>query len=118
MRPRIDFWICNDESVNAARSNHIILGYEQYLDSGYRYQFDVYYKDIYNTLTYIEDRSAFDQAVEYGTIKDLLQEGDGEAWGLEAFVHKKLYTTLQLTVLSLQTGGLVAIVDQTVLYHS
>ncbi len=87
--PIIDFWLCNDESVESASSNHFIIGYEQFINDSYKYQFDFYYKDIYNTLTFVDNRSAFDGDVDYSSIGSLLDTGDGEAWGIEAFFQKK-----------------------------
>ena len=85
--PLLDAWIAIDESVNAGKAEHIVLGYEKYF-SDYKFQVEGYYKNIYNMLTFEDKRASTDGEVSSEQLSDILTPSDGEAGGIELFVQK------------------------------
>ena len=84
----IDFWIAIDKSVEPGASQQIVLGYEEYIDSRYKIQIEVYYKDIQNTLTFVDSRSSTDEILENSSVSDNFIMSDGYAQGFEIFLQK------------------------------
>ena len=85
--PLLDAWIAIDESVNAGKAEHIVLGYEKYF-SDYKFQVEGYYKNIYNMLTFEDKRASTDGEVSSEQLSDILTPSNGEAGGIELFVQK------------------------------
>ena len=85
--PLLDAWVAIDESVNAGKAEHIVLGYEKYI-SDYKFQIEGYYKNIYNMLTFIDQRASTDGEVSSEQLSDILTPSNGEAAGLEFFAQK------------------------------
>ena len=83
----LDAWIAIDQSVNAGKAEHIVLGYEKYI-SDYKFQIEGYYKNIYNMLTFEDKRASTDGQVSSEQLSDILTPSDGEAGGIEFFVQK------------------------------
>ena len=86
--PILDNWIAVDTSVTAASANHLVLGYETYPNQSLKFVAEVYYKDINNTLTYVETRASYDGLVSDEVVDDILEHADGRAYGLELFLQK------------------------------
>ncbi len=84
----IDFWIAIDKSVDAGASQQIVLGYEEYIDSRFKIQIEGYYKNIQNTLTFVDSRSSTDEILENSSVGDNFLMSDGYAYGLELFTQK------------------------------
>ena len=85
--PLLDAWIAIDESVNAGKAEHLVLGYEKYI-SDYKFQVEGYYKNIYNMLTFEDQRASTDGEVSSEQLSDILTPSDGEAGGIEFFIQK------------------------------
>jgi len=85
--PLLDAWIAIDESVNAGKAEHVVLGYEKYI-SDYKFQVEGYYKNIYNMLTFEDKRASTDGEVSSEQLSDILTPSDGEAGGIEFFIQK------------------------------
>ena len=85
--PLLDAWIAIDESVNAGKAEHVVLGYEKYI-SDYKFQIEGYYKNIYNMLTFEDQRATTDGEVSSEELADILTPSDGEAGGIELFAQK------------------------------
>ena len=85
--PLLDAWIAIDESIEAGKAEHIVLGYEQYFNN-YKFQIEGYYKNIYNMLTFKDERAGTDGEVSDENLMDILTPSDGEAGGMEFFVQK------------------------------
>jgi len=85
--PLLDAWIAIDESVNAGKAEHLVLGYEKYI-ADYKFQVEGYYKNIYNMLTFEDQRASTDGEVSSEQLSDILTPSDGEAGGLEFFIQK------------------------------
>ncbi len=85
--PLLDAWVAIDESVNAGKAEHIVLGYEKYV-SDYKFQIEGYYKNIYNMLTFEDQRASTDGEVSSEQLSDILTSSNGEAGGIELFVQK------------------------------
>ena len=85
--PLLDAWIAIDESVNAGKAEHLVLGYEKYI-SDYKFQVEGYYKNIYNMLTFEDKRASTDGEVSSEQLSDILTPSDGEAGGIEFFIQK------------------------------
>ena len=82
-----DAWVAIDESVNAGKAEHIVLGYEKYV-SNYKFQVEGYYKNIYNMLTFEDQRASTDGEVSSEQLSDILTASNGNAGGIELFVQK------------------------------
>ena len=85
----LDAWFSIDSTLEPASAIQIVLGYEEYFTNNIRLMVEAFYKDIKNTLTYVEERSTVDEAVP-NNFEDLVQPGDGYAYGLEFFLHKQI----------------------------
>tara|TARA_B100001142_G_scaffold54562_1_gene52931 strand:- start:4438 stop:6777 length:2340 start_codon:yes stop_codon:yes gene_type:complete len=85
--PLLDAWVAIDESVNAGKAEHIVLGYEKYV-SNYKFQVEGYYKNIYNMLTFEDQRASTDGEVSSEQLSDILTTSNGNAGGIELFVQK------------------------------
>ena len=85
--PLLDAWVAIDESVNAGKAEHVVLGYEKYI-SNYKFQVEGYYKNIYNMLTFEDQRASTDGEVSSEQLSDILTSSNGEAGGIELFVQK------------------------------
>jgi len=85
--PLLDAWVAIDGSVNAGKAEHIVLGYEKYI-SNYKFQVEGYYKNIYNMLTFEDQRASTDGEVSSEQLSDILTASNGEAGGIELFVQK------------------------------
>ena len=85
--PLLDAWVAIDESVNAGKAEHIVLGYEKYV-SNYKFQVEGYYKNIYNMLTFEDQRASTDGDVSSEQLSDILTASNGNAGGIELFAQK------------------------------
>ena len=85
--PLLDAWVAIDKSVNAGKAEHLVLGYEKYI-SDYKFQIEGYYKNIYNMLTFEDQRASTDGEVSSEQLSDILTSSNGEAGGIELFVQK------------------------------
>tara|TARA_Y100001934_G_scaffold86822_1_gene107853 strand:- start:8523 stop:10895 length:2373 start_codon:yes stop_codon:yes gene_type:complete len=85
--PLLDAWIAIDKSVEAGRAEHFVLGYERYIKN-YKFQIEGYYKNMYNMLTFVDQRATTDEQVSDEDLSDILTPSDGNAGGLELFVQK------------------------------
>ena len=65
----------------------LYLDMEKYL-SDYKFQIEGYYKNIYNMLTFIDQRASTDGEVSSEQLSDILTPSDGEGGGLEFFIQK------------------------------
>lgn len=79
-----DTWLGTDSTLNIARSIHYILSLETSPWEGYDLNIDFYYKTLKNIN---EIRRV---ALEIQTGNDILFEGEGEAFGAEIFLQKKI----------------------------
>ena len=84
----LDQWIAVDPSVAPGKSTQFVLGYEEYIRNTYKVQFEGYYKDIKNLLTFEEKRSTTDAEISDEKLSDILTPADGYAYGLEVFGQK------------------------------
>ena len=85
--PLLDAWIAIDRSVDAGKAEHFVLGYEKYTNN-YKFQLEGYYKNIYNMLTFIDQRATTDEEVSDETLSDILTASNGNAGGIEFFIQK------------------------------
>ncbi len=84
----LDNWFAVDSSVEPASAVQYVLGYEEYLKNRWKMQFEVYYKSLYNLLTFVDTRSSTDGQLSSDRLSDTYLPSDGYAYGLEAFVQK------------------------------
>lgn len=84
----LDAWFSIDSSLEPGSATQLVLGYEEYFSNNIRLMIETFYKDINNTLTYVEERSTVDETFP-NTFTDLVQPGNGYAYGLEFFLHKQ-----------------------------
>ena len=85
--PLLDAWVAIDKSVNAGKAEHFVLGYEKYTNN-YKFQIESYYKNIYNMLTFIDQRATTDEEVSDESLSDILTASNGSAAGIELFIQK------------------------------
>ncbi len=85
--PLLDAWVAIDNSVNAGKAEHIVIGYERYI-ANYKFQVEGYYKNIYNMLTFVDRRASTDGEVSSEQLSDILTPSDGESAGIEVFAQK------------------------------
>jgi len=85
--PILDAWIAIDKSIDAGKAEHFVLGYEKYIKN-YKFQIEGYYKNIYNMLTFEDQRASTDGEVSDEQLSDILISSDGNAAGLEFFIQK------------------------------
>ena len=89
--PKImDAWFAVDYSVTPASAVQVTAGYEEYFGAAWRVQVEAYYKTMNNMLTFVESRSTVDEVVSDESLADLVDEGDGYAYGAELFLHKEI----------------------------
>jgi hypothetical protein len=89
--PKImDAWFAVDYSVTPASAVQVTAGYEEYFGAAWRVQVEAYYKTMNNMLTFVESRSTVDEMVSDESLADLVDEGDGYAYGAELFLHKEI----------------------------
>ena len=86
----LDAWFAIDQTVDPASAVQYVLGYEEYFGSSYHVQVETYYKDMKNLLTFVDERSTVDEIVSDETLDDLVDVGDGYAYGFEIFLEKRL----------------------------
>ena len=86
----LDAWFAIDPSVDPASAIQVVLGYEEYFGSSYHVQIETYYKDMKNLLTFVDTRSTVDEMIPDETLDDLVDVGDGHAYGFELFLEKRL----------------------------
>jgi hypothetical protein len=89
--PKImDAWFAVDYSVTPASAVQVTAGYEEYFGAAWRVQVEAYYKTMNNMLTFVESRSTVDEMISDESLADLVDEGDGYAYGAELFLHKEI----------------------------
>ncbi len=86
----LDAWFAVDGSVAPATAIQYVLGYEEYFRKTYHIQIEAYYKSLKNMLTFVDTRSTVDDLISDETLNDLVDVGDGYAYGLEFFLQKQL----------------------------
>ncbi len=79
-----DTWMPTDESVKPSRSDHLILSIETKPADGFDFNFDAYYKKMYNISEINQN------AIEGDKVADVFFIGDANAYGIEFFVQKKI----------------------------
>lgn len=85
----LDAWFAVDGSVPPAWARQIVLGYEEYFPPSYRVMVEAYYKPMWNMLTFVDRRSTVDEEMSDETLRDLVEVGDGYAYGAEFFLQKE-----------------------------
>ncbi|MBX3044070.1 MAG: TonB-dependent receptor [Candidatus Kapabacteria bacterium] len=78
-----DTWLPTDRTVDPSRAVHYILSFETEPLSGYNFNFDVYYKDLFN----ISELNRTN--LEGKDVKDIFFTGNGSAYGAEIFLQKR-----------------------------
>ncbi len=79
-----DTWLPTDSTVSPSMAIHYVLGLETEPVAGYNLNVDVYYKDLYHA-------SELNQFQTRGkTVADFFYDGEGEAYGVEFFLQKKV----------------------------
>ncbi len=86
----LDAWFAIDQSVDPASATQYVVGYEEYFGSSYHVQVEAYYKDMRNLLTFVDERSTVDEIISDESLDDLVDVGDGYAYGFEIFFEKRL----------------------------
>ena len=84
----LDSWFAVDETGEPSRATQAVLGYEQFIGRGLKFQIEGYYKKITDMLTYEESRATTDGSVENKSLLDLLTPADGYAYGAELFIQQ------------------------------
>ena len=84
----LDSWFAVDDTGEPARATQAVLGYEQFIGRGLKFQIEGYYKKITDMLTYEESRATSDGSVENKSLLDLLTSADGYAYGAELFIQQ------------------------------
>ncbi len=79
-----DTWLPTDSTLPESRSIHYIVSFETMPIAGYDLNFDVYYK----TLKNINELKR--TALEGENVDDVFFIGEGESYGIELFVQKKI----------------------------
>ncbi|MBC8215456.1 MAG: TonB-dependent receptor [Candidatus Marinimicrobia bacterium] len=85
----LDAWFAVDSSVTPASAVQYVAGIEEYFGTQYKVQIEAYYKTMNNMLTFIDNRASVDETVSDETLDDLVDEGDGYAYGGEIFLQKE-----------------------------
>lgn len=89
--PKImDAWFAVDYSVTPASAFQVTAGYEEYFGAAWRVQVETYFKTMNHLLTFVETRSTVDEVISDESLTDLVDEGDGYAYGAELFAHKEV----------------------------
>ncbi len=84
----LDAWFAVDESVEPASANQFILGYEEYFPGDHRLQVEVFYKQMENILTFVDNRSTVDDSISSTYLDSLVDVGSGYAYGGEIFFQR------------------------------
>lgn len=79
-----DTWLPTDSTVETGRSDQYIFSVETSPFEGYDLNFDFYYKKLYN----INEVNQF--ATDVKNVADIFYSGNGEAYGAEVFLQKKM----------------------------
>lgn len=79
-----DTWLGTDSTLNIGKSQHYILSFETKPAEDYDLNLDVYYK----TLENINELNR--NSLKIGTGRDALYEGNGESYGIELFLQKRV----------------------------
>jgi hypothetical protein len=79
-----DTWLGTDSTLELGRSQHYIISFETNPVENYDLNLDVYYK----TLENINELNR--NALKIGTGKDALYQGNGESFGFELFLQKRI----------------------------
>ncbi|HVZ40689.1 MAG TPA: TonB-dependent receptor [Candidatus Kapabacteria bacterium] len=79
-----DTWLPTDSTVQPGRSDHYIFSVETSPFDGYDFNVDFYYKKLYN----INEVNQF--ATDQRNVGDIFYSGNGEAYGAEIFLQKKV----------------------------
>ncbi|MFN4768351.1 MAG: TonB-dependent receptor [Ignavibacteria bacterium] len=79
-----DTWLPTDNTVPASKATHYILSIETKPFDGYDMNFDFYYKDLRNISELKVNNT------QGRTVSDVFFTGDGEAYGAEFFLQKKM----------------------------
>ena len=84
----LDNWIAVDSSIDPAKAQQAVIGYEEYISDTYKIQIEGYYKELQNMLTFENLTSSTDADVSDDKISDTFTPADGYAYGLEIFAQK------------------------------
>jgi len=79
-----DTWLPTDNTVPASKATHYIFSVETKPFEGYDMNFDFYYKDLINISELKVNNT------QGRTVSDVFFTGDGEAYGAEFFLQKKM----------------------------
>ena len=79
-----DTWLPTDNTVPASKATHYIFSIETKPFDGYDMNFDFYYKDLRNISELRVNNT------QGRTVSDVFFTGDGEAYGAEFFLQKKM----------------------------
>jgi hypothetical protein len=79
-----DTWLPTDNTVPASKATHYIFSIETKPFEGYDLNFDVYYKDLRNISELKENNT------QGKTVNDVFFTGNGQAYGAEFFLQKKM----------------------------
>jgi hypothetical protein len=79
-----DTWLPTDNTVPASKATHYIFSVETKPFDGYDMNFDFYYKDLRNISELRVNNT------QGRTVSDVFFTGDGEAYGAEFFLQKKM----------------------------
>ena len=84
----LDNWLAVDNSVDPAKAQQAVIGYEEYINDIYKIQVEAYYKELQNMLTFENLTSSTDADVSDDKISDSFTPADGYAYGFELFGQK------------------------------
>jgi len=76
-----EFWVGADEFVPVARSDHAVLGYEQWFDHGFQLTVEGYVKTFHNLVIPNSAQSQRDVGNQYRPM-------DGESWGVDVLLRR------------------------------
>jgi len=79
-----DTWLPTDRTVQPSQANHFILSFETEPFEDIDLNFDFYYKTL-NNISEVNQKS-----LEGSTVTDVFFNGNGEAYGFEVFMQKKV----------------------------
>jgi hypothetical protein len=82
-----DLWLPVSERINPMRAWQTALGGEWEIDRGFSFSAEAYYKELSNLIDYKDSQSFFDFSTSWD---NKLTSGDGNSYGLELLLHKKL----------------------------
>lgn len=84
----LNAWFAVDPSIKPASAVQFVIGYEEYFGQVYHLQVEGFYKTMNNLLTFVDNRSTVDELIPDETLNDLVDMGDGYAYGAEIFFQK------------------------------